>query len=63
MKECSGTGVMIPISVAVSRKTGKVIRVDTINGTEAQVAEYVRALKRIGKVARRVMEEERRAEA
>ena len=63
MKDISGTGVMIPISVAVSRKTGKVIRVDTINGTEAQVAEYVRALKKIGKVARKMMEEERRAEA
>lgn len=57
LNQTGGTGVMIPICVAVSRKTGKVIRTEYIDGTPEEVLNYVRTLKRIGRTAQRVLAE------
>lgn len=54
---------MIPISVSVSRETGKVVSVQYAEGTEADAARMGRALIRIARTARRTLPELRKDEA
>ena len=61
--ERSGEKHMIPISVSVSRETGKVVSVKYAEGTEEDAARMGRALIRIARTARRTLPELRKDEA